>query len=274
MSKLIKSSSVLKGDVYKLSQDLFVSKDEYFSANTQGQSPSARPLDSAQDNDADDKSYADDLLEKAEIAAIDIMDKAQDRADEFIREAKISANEIEAEALKNANDVYENAKKRAYEEGYEAGFQQGRSDADAVIAEALEIKEEINRKNRDFLVDKEAEMIDIVMAIAEKILREEMEKSEYMEALISQAMDSMSYARDIIIRVSDADFANANLIRPKILAMAERIENLDITIDHSLEEGSVVVDTPSGSIDASVSTQLEILRGVLLNELSSKEHEK
>ncbi len=274
MSKLIKSGSVLKGEVYKLSQDLFVSKDEYFSSSKSGTIKSDKPYPSDEPSDTSSSSYEDDLIEKAEIAAIDIMDKAQERADDFIREAKISASEIEAEAMQKANDVYENAKKRAYDEGYEAGFEEGRKAASDIIDEALLIKEELSKKNRDFWLYKESEMIDIVMAISEKVLKEEMQHTDYMEALISQAMESMSYARDIIIRVSEVDFGMANLIRPRILAMAERIENLDITIDHSLSEGSVMIDTPSGSIDASISTQLEIIKDVLINELSSKDHDK
>ncbi len=273
MSKLIKSKSViLEGDVYKLSQDVFVSKEEYLSSALPVQKDKVSFSDIEDNiltsNDSNMK-YADEIVEKAEQAAIDILDKAQDKADNLVLEARNSANEIEAEALKNANDVYENAKKRGYSDGYSSGFDEGKLESDRLIEEALNIKEELILKNKDFMLDKEIEMLELVVAISKKILKYEMENTDYMEGLISQAMESMSYARDIIIRVSAGDFGMANLIKPRILAMAERIESLEITVDHSLEQGAVIIDTPSGSIDASVYTQLDMIREALLNELSS-----
>ncbi len=266
MSKVIKSNRVnISGGTYRLSSDVFISKEDYF-ADSKTSAQASSDLDSASD-----EYTPKTLIEQAEAAAIEIMDNAQAAADGLIEDARKSARQLEEEAIGNANEVYENSKNRGREDGFKEGYEEGRLKAELLIQEALDIKREIHIKNEEFLLDKEAEIIKMVLAIARKVIGKEVEDIEYIEALASAAMEHLSYATSIVLRVSEKDYDAATFVKPKIMAMAERIEELEIKADYALSPGSCVIDTVSGSIDASVQTQLDRIEDIFNNILASKE---
>ncbi len=287
MSKIIKSNRVnLSEASYKLSSDVFISKEEYIPKaapnNNEGDDFSDQELEG---QSASDSEYtAEGLIEKAEAAAIEIMDNAQKLADNLIADARQSARELEEEAIENTNQVYENSRKKGNEEGYNtgynAGYTEGKTIADQLIAEAqaeleevLAIKKDFIIKDKEFYIDKEAEMIKMVLAIAKKVIGKEIQEFDYIQSLIKEAMKHLNYATDIVIRVSEYDYDAASFAKPKILAMAERIENLEIKIDYALSHGSLMIDTNSGSIDASVKTQLDSIEEMFMNILATSEKE-
>lgn len=273
---------MLDGNAYKMSSDVFISKTDFFGGEIKGIGSTiidgSLLEESAEENaeyliNDEDEAYANLIVEKAESAAIEIMDNAQNQADVMLKKARKSAKEIEADAFEKANDIFEETRQKAHEEGYNAGYQEGVNQANKIIEEALNIKDEMLIKNKDFLVDKEVEMLNLVLAISKKVLSKEISDASYIESLISNAMARLTYARDIVIRVSEADYDVVMFIKPKILAMAERIESLDIKVDHSLKRGSFVIDTASGSIDASINSQLEKIREILYSQLSGVQND-
>lgn len=269
MSKLIKSKRVnISDSTLKLNSELFISKDSYF--NTAN--PASASSESEEKGNADQAAEASSLIESAEKAAIDILDQAQAAADKLIADARMAAREIEADALQKTELLFENTRKRAYDEAYEEAFEKGKQEADALVEEALEIKDNLRRRNDEFMIDKEAEIIRLVLAVCKKVLSKEIQDLDYIESLVEQAMKQLNYATDIVLRVSEKDLTAVTLARPKILAMAERIENLEIKADYALSPGSLIIDTVSGSIDASVKTQLERVEDMFMNILALNEH--
>ncbi len=288
MSKIIKSNRVnLSEASYKLSSDVFISKEEYIpqaSSQDEVAEDFSEPASSEENPVSDIEYTAEALIEKAEAAALEIMDNAQKLADNLIADARQSARELEEEAIENTNQVYENSRKTGkedgYKEGYDEGYAKGKATADQLIAEAqaeldevLAIKKQFIIKDKEFYIDKEAEMIKMVLAIAKKVIGKEIQEFDYIESLIQSAMSHLNYATDIVLRVSEYDFDAASFAKPKILAMAERIENLEIKIDYALSQGSLMIDTNTGSIDASVKTQLESVEDMFMNILATSEKE-
>ncbi len=293
MSKIIRSNRVnLSEGSYKLSSEVFIDKEKFISK----QSSKKNKADASDAENVEKESsesakstmpeeYSpDSLIERAESAAIEIMDNAQALADELIAEARQSARELEEEAVENTNFAYESAKEKGREDGYrevyDEAFQAGKREADLLIEkanqeleEALEIKRSLEIKNKEFYVDKEAEMIKLVLEIAKKVIGKEIHEVDYIESLIGEAMKHLNYATDIVLRVSEHDYDSASLAKPKILAMAERIESLEIKIDYALPRGSCMIDTNTGSIDASIKTQLERIEDMFNNILASNEKE-
>ncbi len=299
MSKIIKSNRVnLSEASYQLSSDVFINKEEYIpkavseedETDTLDEEKPEIPEDEEQeieDEEAINKELeysAESLIEKAEAAAIEIMDNAQRLADDLIADARQTARELEEEAIENTNAVYENSKAKGKEDGYNEGYAQGHAEGKAItdkliaevqeeLEEVLAMKKDLMIKNKEFFIDKEAEMIKMVLTIAKKVIGKEIQEFEYIESLIGEAMKHLNYATDIVLRVSEHDFDAASFARPKILAMAERIESLEIKIDYALEPGSCMIDTNSGSIDAGVKTQLDSIEEMFMNILATSEKE-
>lgn len=275
MSKFIKSNRIeIDGELYKLSPDITISTNDYLSQkqkNSESQIGDTETQDLAKNDQSENLNIK--LIEKAEDAAIEILDEAELKASQIIDEAIKKANEIETEAMEKSQELAIESKKKGYQDGYNEAYKVGKKEADMELEEVLEIKKEYFARSKDFLIDKEDEIIRLVLAVSKKVLAKEIEDLGYIEALTQAAMDHLGYATSIVIRVSEYDLDVANLIRPKILAMAEKIENLEIKADLALEAGSCVIDTPSGSIDASIKTQIERIEDLFKNILASREPE-
>lgn len=288
MSKIIRSNRVnLSEGAYKLSSDVFISKERYAAkreTHDRHESFSRAEKQAKKAPEPEEEYGPNYLIEKAEKAALEIMDNAQAVADRLIADARSSARALENEAMQNTGAMYENAKKKGHEEGFEAGFDEGYAEgarqadelieqANLELEEALEIKRQLHIKRKEFYIQNEAEIINLVLAISKKVIGREISDGNYIESLIEGAMSQLNYATEIVLRVSEHDFDSATLAKPKILAMAERIENLEIKVDYALPQGSCIIDTDTGSIDSSIKTQLEGIEALFNNILMAKDPE-
>lgn len=288
MSRIIRSNRVnLSEGAYKLSSDVFISKERYAGrreTHDRHESFSREQKQAKKAPESEEEYGPNYLIEKAEKAALEIMDNAQAVADRLIADARSSARALENEAMQNTGAMYESAKKKGHEEGFEAGFDEGYAEgarqaeelieqANLELEDALEIKRQLHIKRKEFYIQNEAEIINLVLAISKKVIGREISDGNYIESLIEGAMSQLNYATEIVLRVSEHDFDSATLAKPKILAMAERIENLEIKVDYALPQGSCIIDTDTGSIDSSIKTQLEGIEALFNNILMAKDPE-
>lgn len=200
---------------------------------------------------------------KEERQAAEVVEKAYSEAGEILEAAR-----NEAEALK------QEAEKKGYEAGYSQGFQQGVSTGHA--AGSREIKEKYNLLLADVdhavhsidTIKKERldlwleEMKDVVLAIAQKVIRISLESSgEVILNMISAAIEpgrDKQWAK-VYISASDAAVMEEDGIDPhrELRNISDRIK---IEILEDADSGTCIVEFPDQMIDAGVNTQLYNIR--------------
>jgi flagellar assembly protein FliH len=151
----------------------------------------------------------------------------------------------------------------ARQEGFREGEAAGRSRAAAEAQPALEKLarsiEEVARLRPRLLRETEAELVELAMGIARRILRRELSvDAEALQGLVRGALEKLS-AREICrIRAHPE-------LEPGIRRCLERESQSGIQVigDATLERGGILVETSRGKLDASLETQLaEIGRGL------------
>jgi len=151
----------------------------------------------------------------------------------------------------------------ARQEGFREGEAAGRSRAAAEAQPALEKLarsiEEVARLRPRLLRESEAELVELAMGIARRILRRELSvDAEALQGLVKGALEKLS-AREICrIRAHPE-------LEPGIRRCLERESQSGIQVigDATLERGGILVETSRGKLDASLETQLaEIGRGL------------
>jgi flagellar assembly protein FliH len=151
----------------------------------------------------------------------------------------------------------------ARQEGFREGEAAGRSRAAAEAQPALEKLarsiEEVARLRPRLLRESEAELVELAMGIARRILRRELSvDAEALQGLVKGALEKLS-AREICrIRAHPE-------LEPGIRRCLERESQSGIQVigDGTLERGGILVETSRGKLDASLETQLaEIGRGL------------
>lgn len=190
---------------------------------------------------------------------------------EKIKEAEAQAQSIIEGAREDAKKIYEDAQKEGFVQGRTEGYQAGKAEADKRIEEALSIKADMLSSKARMTMDLEKECIELVIETVEKILNRKIEDSyETIIGLVKLALDKCTYTESLVVRVSPDDYKAAFEAKDKILCLAENIDDIMIKQDGSLEKGSCIVDTISGSIDSSVGTQLDQIKLLFKERLESE----
>ena len=252
LSRIFKSTQVILDEKkYRLTPDI---TPEIAEEDTAG----------AEENVSAAPSISDEALHN-------MMDEAAQQAREITESAKSEADEVIEAAYEQAKGIYEKANSEGYEAGFEKGYEEGRKESEALIDDALQIKNAAVDQYKKLVLGAERELVEIVLGTVEKILNKHVEEDEFViEGLVKSALEKCAYTEDMVLRVASEDYSYALSFRDRILSLAENVDSIDIKEDKSLSPGSCVVDTVAGSVDSSISTQFEQIKEAFETLLSSE----
>ncbi|HYE84024.1 MAG TPA: FliH/SctL family protein [Clostridia bacterium] len=208
---------------------------------------------------------------KVEEAANNIIEDAKQMYLKIIKEANSEARAVAEAAEKEAQLLRSEAMEEGQRQGYEAGYLEGRRDAQSVIDEASEIRELIDSRRDEIYREAEEEIVQLVLDIAKKVIGDELtQNKEAILSLINQALQKCAFKKKLILKVSpqDSDLIIEN--KDRICMMAEGISDIDIVPDLSLAQGSCIIETSSGEINSGIDVQIreieKIFTYILRNE--------
>ena len=206
----------------------------------------------------------------------------------IIKDATNEALRITNTAKRNAQSEIADSKKRGYEEGYNAGFEIGKNKGyDEGYESGLHnIKEELEKTNKNklneindmlatienqkqIIVAKyESEIARLSLDIAEKILRQKIElKDNAVSKIIENVIADYKNVEWVKIYISDKDDVKSIEADKSLISELQKISNdIKIEVKKDLKEGSCIIETPDSIVDASVDTQLNNLKEILLNK--------
>ncbi len=166
---------------------------------------------------------------------------------------RIEDKNLISKAYEEANAIRENAQQE--------GFQEGLMQAESTIAELRNAIEHIMALREDALLSVTSEIASIAVEVAARIIKTEVSCDESLV---------MSLVRDTIQKAGRGNKTIIIKLNPEDTALVKRtlkddpIPNLHAELivmdDPTVDAGSCIIETNSGLIDASFSTQLGILR--------------
>lgn len=174
-----------------------------------------------------------------------VLDEAKKRALRLMDAAQKLLGEIEAKT--------ELDKKRGYEEGYEEG-----------LAEVTERLTAVGQTEKHFFADIEPKLMQLVYSCAEKIIiRELKENKDTVLAMIREALREIS-GSSITIRVHPQDYKLVKERESELLQALDALSTVTVKEDPAIKErGGCVIESPIGTIDAQLSTQLAAIKKAL-----------
>ncbi len=201
--------------------------------------------------------------------------------EELLVEAKKEREKILREAQQEKMRILEEARKEAQvlkERGFESGFLQGKEEARREAHEILQKKivlwervlQEIKRVREKSLFELEELILELSLAIAERIIRREAKREPFLAELIEEALQKLNHRERVILRVHPLDVALLKDIKEELCSRLDGLEYLEIREDTRCARGDFLIETEFGSIDGRVSTQLQWIKKELLEEIQSK----
>lgn len=212
--------------------------------------------------------FEKDRFENPEMEYIDPMDTALKRCQEILEVAREEAEKIKEEAR---HEGY----KAGIEEGKEEGYWQIRNEHEqkleeerAILVEAVEASiTDMEEQKRRLLNLHINDLKNISIAIAEKVMRVSLQSSgEIIKRMIISSTEKLSKMQWVKIYISKLDAelmveGDAQLLH----ALSFLSDNIKIIPMEGEEQGTCIIELPKEIIDASISTQMENIRGILNN---------
>jgi flagellar assembly protein FliH len=182
------------------------------------------------------------------------------RARELMREAESYADQTRAQAHRQSEEIRAQARR----EGYDEGYHQGRSQADAECGEACvqidQLLKSLDAGRQELFRRHEQELMTLAVEIARKVIYERLERDdETFVRIFRKAVEGLSGQRFVRLRLSWREYEFATAHADYLRSMIHDAEKLEIRLDESAPPGTLVVDTEESRIDASADRQLEII---------------
>jgi flagellar assembly protein FliH len=145
-------------------------------------------------------------------------------------------------------------------EGEAAGRKRGAAELQPVIDRLARSIEEIGRMRARLRAEAEADLIQLALAIARRVLRRELViDPEALHGLVLGALEKLGGQEISRVRVHPSHAA----LVTESLRQNSASAKLEVIADPSRDLGTVIFETPRGNLDASVDSQLqEIERGL------------
>jgi flagellar assembly protein FliH len=160
----------------------------------------------------------------------------------------------------NLPKLLEEAKAKGRQEGLAQA--EGRFETTSrTLAKALE---DISRLRESLAQSSSQDMLRLVMAVAEQIIRRKLEVDpNVVLTIIENALQASVRADSYRISISPADLEVVNAQKPLFLASISGLRNLSIEADAAISRGGCRVDSELGDVDATIETQLDAIRQAL-----------
>ncbi len=255
LSSLIKSHSIILGDPLEIKTEELMVDNE-----SQEEEPPGHPA--VEDSTREE---ALGLLEDAREKAAQIITHAEEKSREIYERAKEQGYE------KGYEKGYEEGERSGFAEGHDKGRQQGLATVDEMMEEAVEIRRKALETKERMVREAEEEVARIVIEIARKVLGELVKTDrEAVLGLVRKALEKCTYTNSATLKVSPDDYDVVVASKKRLLAEAEGITQLDIEAEETMPQGSCLLETKAGFIDAGVEAQMTRIEHIF-RELMSYE---
>ncbi len=209
------------------------------------------------------------------ILAAKILKRATDQANRKISAAGEQATQIEQAA-------YDDGHQKGYKEGFAKGEDEGRAAGEAAArrefldrtgrtVEALEtLLKELETRQIDLRSQAEADLMDLALAIARRIVRREIDLDpEYVLPAVREAIGLSTNRSDLTVRLHPDDMAVVEAELPELHSVFTDLGKVHPLADSSLARGEVRVVSMEGEIDLRLDQQFSAIELALLGKAGS-----
>lgn len=217
---------------------------------------------------ADARSEADRIVQEAEDEAFRQIREKTEQATKERQDAEQEAEASRARAQEEAEQIIRNAEERGrkieeeafqkgLKEGRETGIEEGKAELQRVIERFHVVLSKAIERRNEIIQESETQVVNLVLSIAKKVIKviSEHQKNVVVNN-INQSLQKLQQKSDVIVRVNLMDLKLVTKHKEDILQMAERVQNITIAEDTTVDPGGCIIETDFGEIDARIASQL------------------
>ncbi|WP_163339244.1 FliH/SctL family protein [Desulfopila sp. IMCC35008] len=156
----------------------------------------------------------------------------------------------------------------AREQGLAEGLEKAENDFGSASSAMLLICNQLDELRELILKNSVGEIRELVLAISEKIIRHSVsEQRETIFRTIDEAISRSVKSDDFLIFVNPADYDTIIEKTEDLRTGLSGMSNLTVKADPSVDEGGCRIESDKCTVDATIVSQLELIREALTEEL-------
>lgn len=202
------------------------------------------------------KAQAEKALKEARQEAAALLAKAQ---------ADLQLRTLESQQ-KGQAEGFAKGSQEGQELGRKKGEEEGRQQWKALIDRWSGILDQTVKDKGAYLADREQVIVRLAVEIASKVLAEHVKaEPDSVLNLVRHAIHKATDRSRLSIHLNPEDINKALLADESSFRLAEGVKQIEFLADEKVMAGGVLIETPSGTIDARIETQLEEVSKSLLD---------
>lgn len=156
-------------------------------------------------------------------------------------------------------------RQQAFSEGVIEGWRQADKDFGSAALTLQSACHQLTHLHETMLRNNLDEMHQLVMIIAEKIIRHSIaEQSTTILATIEDAIRLAVRSEEFQIRINPQDHGVIQAKKKELIDDISGLDNIDLKTDSSIERGGCILESTLCTVDATVGSQLQFIREVLV----------
>jgi flagellar assembly protein FliH len=211
----------------------------------------------------EDKVILDAKMESYENIASSMLENARRESEMIISKAYIDAAKAKTEAFKEG---LENGNREGYATAYKDAIDGATEAADAVRASADFILTQAKQQYSEYLVKKEKHIKDLIVSIAENILKKEVKEMDALNEMIFSTIKTERNVKSYVIKTNSTHFTT---IKDEIQNFKNRLAfqgDIFVIEDSFLDDGTAVIEKETGKSIVSIAYGIEKIIEVFQEE--------
>lgn len=197
----------------------------------------------------------------------DALQKAQEeKSKELSKKILQNAREEREKILQSARSEADSIREEAYRDAYSDVAKEKTAEINSLLDELKSLMSTLSRQQQEFFQEYEKGITELSVDIAQKVVKASVAQNvNLMTELVNEAVSAVRNADWISIEVSSRLPTLAEQLRNELSLKAGFTQATEV-IAKDVPEGTCVIRTPSGVVDASISQQFQNLNTILESE--------
>lgn len=201
-----------------------------------------------------DTAAAQEIIVETEGVVQQLLQEAQERAEEIVRSAHLEAEEALQEAQEKCTVLEEEARKKGYQKGLQAGQKALAGERERVREQFDQLKAAIKTEIKGAIQQLEPELVELAQVIARQVLHTELTTSPTQVVAIARAAITRAKgAGEMVLKINARDYDAITGLLARDTPNGSKIR---VEVDNSLQ-GGCLIETLFGTVDGTIDGQLQ-----------------
>ena len=178
-----------------------------------------------------------------------------------LRDTPVSPEHLRLEAEAK---ILDQTCKNAYDRGFSEGTVWQKKQNLLTLKALAEVLREAEALKRKLYAEAEEQMLDLVLAVAEKVVYEEVSANrKTILTLLREAVKSVMDREGMKICLNPSDYAFIKEMKPDFFLDLDGAKNIAFEADAAIQPGGAVLETNAGEVDARLEQRIKEIKAAL-----------